>query len=375
MTVDEIKVADAGALEIRSAEILTEMEENKDNAELLEERAKEAEAIEARKLELVKAEEERRALADKVASGKVGDTKESFDMEEEKMNNLEVRNSNEYVEAFAGYIRTGKDAECRSLLTETVSGSVPVPEFVEGIITTAWDEMPLLSKVTRTNFAGNVKVGFELSATGAVVHTEGAEAPAEETLVLGIVNMVPSTLKKWITISDEALEQNPVSLLEYVYREVAHKIFKAAEDMIVTKILAAPQVATSSAPSVGKVTITNPGLGDVIDAEALLSDEATNLYVIASKATEAKYRKLAQAANYAVDPFQGMEVLNNDTVGADTIIVGDLKGIQANFVNGNDITFKYDDLSLAEKDLVKIVGRLPIAIEVVADKRFAKVTK
>lgn len=371
MTIEEIRTADAEALEARSAEILAE---NKDEltVEELEARAEEAEAIKARKLELVQAEEERRKLAEDVAKGKVGEKME--ERGEKTMTNLEVRNSEAYISAFANYIKTGKDEECRSLLTETVSGTVPVPTMVEGIISHAWDEMPILSKVTRTNFAGNLKIGFEKSASDAAIHTEGAAAPAEESLVLGIVTMVPETIKKWITISDEALEQNPVHLLQYIYAELAYRIFKKAEDEVVTKIMAAPQTATATAPSVGKVTITSIGLGDVIDAQALLTDEASNLYVICSKATEAAYKKLAIAANYKMDPFDGLTVLNNDTVGTNKLIVGDLKGVQANFVAGNDIQFKYDDLSLAEKDLVKVVGRLPIAIEVVADKRFAKVT-
>lgn len=373
MKIDEIMIASAEELEARSAELAESTEDM--SADVLEERAAEAEAIEKRLADLKAEAEERKAQAEQIAKSNTEEVTETVEIEERKiMNNMEIRQSNEYIEAFAKYIRTGKDMECRALLTETVSGSVPVPVMVEGIIKHAWDNMPLLSKVTTTNFAGNVKIGFELSATAASIHTEGAEAPAEETLTLGIVTMVPQTMKKWIRISDEALEQNPVSLLEYVYSEIAYKIFKLAEDTIVSKILAAPQVATSTAPSVGKVTITAPALGDVVDAEALLSDEATNIYVICSKATEAAYKKLALAANYAADPFDGLTVINNDSVGANTMIVGDLKGVQANFVNGNSIQFKYDDLSEAEADLVKIVGRLPIAIEVVADKRFAKVT-
>lgn len=359
-------------IERRSA-IPAELEAEGTDLDALEEEVRAISAeLEARQ----KAEEARAAIRQAVADGE-GEVIETFKEATEERNtmtNVEVRSSDAYAEAFAKYIKTGKDEECRALLTETVSGTVPVPTFVEGIISTAWDEMPILSKVTRTNFAGNVKIGFELSASAAAVHTEGAAAPAEETLVLGIVTMVPETIKKWITISDEALEQNPVSLIEYVYRELAYRIFKYAEDEIVTKILAAPATATATAPNVGAITITQAGIGDIIDAEALLTDEATNLYVICSKSTEATYKKLGIAANYNVDPFDGLTVLNNDSIGT-SVIVGDLKGVTANFVNGTDIQFKYDDLSLAEQDLVKVVGRLPIAIEVTACKRFAKITQ
>ena len=52
-------------------------------------------------------------------------------------------------------------------------------------------------------------------------------------------------------------------------------------------------------------------------------------------------------------------------------IVGDLSGIQANLPEGDAVTFKFDDLSLAEKDMVKIVGRLYAAIALVGPKMFA----
>lgn len=362
----------AEELEVRAAELRSEVE---GNAQITEARMSAIEAeyaeIESRRAELKKIAEERTALSKKIAGG-AGIVKESGGA---KVTNAEVRASEAYINAFANYIKTGDDAECRALLTETVSGTVPVPTFVEGIINHAWDDMPILSKVTRTNFAGNVKIGFEMSASDATIHAEGSAAPAEEELVLGIVTMVPETIKKWITVSDEAIEQNPVNLIQYVYSELSYRIFKKAEDEIVAKIKAAPTTATATAPSVKKVTITAPGLGDVVDGEALLSDEAGEIYVICTKATEAAYKKLAMAANYAFDPFQGHTVLNNDTVGADTLLIGDLKAIQANFTNGTNVSFKYDDISLAEKDMVKIVGRLPVAIALVADKRFAKVTK
>ena len=64
------------------------------------------------------------------------------------------------------------------------------------------------------------------------------------------------------------------------------------------------------------------------------------------------------------------------TTGVTYAIVGDFgEGAIANFPNGEDITIKYDDLSLAEKDLVKLVGREFIGIEVVGPKSFVKIAK
>jgi hypothetical protein len=58
------------------------------------------------------------------------------------------------------------------------------------------------------------------------------------------------------------------------------------------------------------------------------------------------------------------------------VIIGDIGyGFQANFPAGNDVKIKVDDLSLAEKDLVKVVGRQFVGMGVVAPKAFVKINK
>ena len=57
-------------------------------------------------------------------------------------------------------------------------------------------------------------------------------------------------------------------------------------------------------------------------------------------------------------------------------IIGDLGvGALANFPEGDGVSIKYDDLSLAEYDLVKIVGREYVGMGVVAPKAFVKLVK
>ena len=48
------------------------------------------------------------------------------------MSDAEIRNSDAYIAAYRKYLMTGKDDECRALLTENATdGSVPVPTFAE----------------------------------------------------------------------------------------------------------------------------------------------------------------------------------------------------------------------------------------------------
>ena len=103
-----------------------------------------------------------------------------------------------------------------------------------------------------------------------------------------------------------------------------------------------------------------------------------------NKLTYASFKAAQYAASYAVDPFEGLEVLFNNSLTAFSAastgdcyaIVGDLaEGALANFPNGEEITIKMDDLSLAEDDLVKFVGREYVGLGVVAPDAFCKVVK
>ena len=58
------------------------------------------------------------------------------------------------------------------------------------------------------------------------------------------------------------------------------------------------------------------------------------------------------------------------------MIVGDLgAGALANFPNGEGITVKRDDFTLATSDLVRFIGREYVAVAPVAPNAFVKVVK
>ena len=338
------------------------------------------EEMENRKAEETKRNEIRNA----VAQGD-GEITEKFEIEERKEMTLEeIRSSKEYENAFAEYLKTGKDDECRAaLLTANVSGQVPVPAYVEDRIRTAWDKLGLMNLIRKTYIKGNLKVGFELSADGAVVHTEGSAAPSDETLTFGVVNLTPVSIKKWIKISDEAMDLKGAEFLDYIYDEITYRIAKKAQEELIAKITACTASATASTAGVGVVAGT-PSVGLVAQAIGKLSDEAANPVVVMNKGSWAQFKAAQYAASYAVDPFEGLPVYFENTLPAYTasgttgstwMIVGDFgQGAQANFPNGDEITIKFDDLSLAEADLVKIVGREYVGLGVVADKAFCKIT-
>lgn len=342
------------------------------------------EEIEARKA----AETKRNDLRAAVASGD-GEVTKTFENEERKEMTLdEIRSMPEYVKAYAEYVKTGRDTECRAILTDNAGnitgkdGPVPVPTLVDEIVRTAWERDEIAQRLRKTYFRGNLKVAFELSADPAVVHAEGAAAVAEENLQIGIINMVPQTIKKFVRISDEAVTMGGEAFLRYVYDELTYQIVRKVVATAVAAVSGAG--ATSSANAIGVPTVTGaPSLTIIGNAFANLSDEATNNVIVMNKLTYAEFLTAQAAGSFNFDPFMGLPVLFNNSLpaysaaasGAVYAFVGDLSGVQANYPEGDGVAIKYDDLSEAESDMVKIVGRQYVAVALTAPGRFCNIAK
>lgn len=373
MTREEIETLGIEELEQRSAEIAAETATA--DLEQIEALNAELDAIEERKAAVIKETEERKAAAEAVAKGA---GKKIEERTENKMTFEEFRNSKAYVDAFANYIKTGKDEECRALIkeyrgadpvtfkTENGLGDVPVPAFVEARIRTAWERDEIFNRVTKTFVRGNLKVAVETAATAAALHLEGDAAPDMEEVTLIVVNLVPTTIKKWVAFSTEVMAMGSEDFLMYVYDEITYRIIQKAAEWALDAIINNNYSLNGTTVN-GAVTPAT-----IIQAIANLGPEARDIVVIASAQTIADIRIAALNANYAYDPFQGATPIAAPAaiVGA-RAIVGDLAGVQANLPEGANVRFVLDEYSLAEKDLIKLVGRLYAAIDVVGLHMFA----
>lgn len=372
-TLAEIETRKAAILQEMEQEgadldaLKNEMEELRKNADELREAAR-------------KAEETRRAIADG-AKGVVVETRKA---ETADKTVDEIRGSAEYAEAFKNYILTGDDKECRAMLTTnaTSGGQVPVPVLVDQIIRTAWENDTILSRVRKTSFRGNLKVAFERAADPAYEHGEGTTAVTEEDLTLGIVEMVPKNIKKWIRISDESVALGGEAFVRYVYEELTYQIIKKLSALVIADIAGASTSHSSSAIGIPKIAGT-PSLTIVPEAEANLTDEARNVVVIINRLSSAAFNEARVAGNFAVDPYDNLEVLYTSALpaysaaSADAVwmIVGDLDGAQVNYPEGEGVIIKWDDLTEAEADMVKVVGRQYAAHKVTGPGRFVNVKK
>ena len=135
------------------AEFDAAVAENRDLTEI----EKESKAV-ADELERRRAEETRKAeLREKVADGEGTIIKEFKEERKNTMDIMEIRNSKEYLNAWANGVKKENFAECRKLLTENGidqaaegDGIVPVPAYVENRMRALFENNALLNRIRKT---------------------------------------------------------------------------------------------------------------------------------------------------------------------------------------------------------------------------------
>lgn len=383
MTREEIMQLDLDGIEARKAEMKAEIEQAADSAALDAIEAEKA-IIEERIAQLNAEAEKAKRKAD-MAAVIGGKGKTIAKQEERTMDIKEYRNSKEYVELYADYMKSRDDTEIRAALlsTNATGGTIPVPDFVYDIVKTAWDRNEIMRLVPRENLPGNLKVSFEISGSDAVIHTEGSGAVSEEDLVEGVVTLIPEYAKKWKSFSKTVYALRGEAFVRYIYDEIAYRVFKVVADTLIGKIAALPQTATSTRPAAAKITGA-PAIGLVAEAIGNLSDEATAPVVVMNKLTWAAFKQAQYAAGYNVDPFEGFAVHFNNSLpaystassGAVYAIVGDFRqGALANYPNGDTIEYTFDTLTRKKENLVEVLGEVMVAAEPVANKAFTLIAK
>ena len=379
----DIKEMNLEEVEARISELAT-MTETSEDVEAINNAREELRSLNERKAEL-KDLEERKAIAQEIQNNNIVPKVIEERKEEKKMKSIEeYRNSKEYVDAFAEFVKTGNDEEVRALLTVNVgeAGTVAVPTVVMDKIKTAWDKNEIMSRTFKTDLKANVQQEFEISGDDAVIHNEGSGAISEETLTHGIVEIVPEMIMKDKGFSREVMKMRGESFLNYIYDELAYRIIKKLSDVTVGKIAALPASATSKTPNAASIK-EGVAMGTVASAIGNLSDEADDNVIIMNKLTWSAFKTAAYANGYSADPFEGLPVLFNNTLPAYStasendvyMIVGSLKDVQVNYPGGEAIDFIFDEISKKKEGIVEITGSQYVGVGVTACKRFTLVKK
>lgn len=340
----------------------------------------ELDEIEKRKAEIKAQAEERAKVIGEVLQKPAEPTIITEERTPKKMTDREIRSTQEYIDAYVAYVKSGydvKEFEKRMpssgdattdanilFSTNAGSGTIAVPTYVEDRINANWENNEILRRVKRTFFRGNVQVGVEYSATGAVNHGEADGAIKAETLDIRFVNLIPQYIKKMVKVSHSALELSGTAFLDYLYDEIEAKIFDKLADNVVTVMGESELVKSYTAA--GQAITT----ADIINAEGLLGANARPVLVINRQAA-ASLKAAALTAQYGYDPFDGLEVIYANT--GDMPFVADLSAIQVNFPDGDVPKFIFDEYTDAPANVVRIIGRLAAAVAVVAKNMIVKI--
>lgn len=368
MNLEEMNLEE---LETRSLEIAEEVREA--DKETIERLNAELDSIEERKKVLLEEKEERAKTVEEVINGK-GKVIEENEERKKPMDSREVRKSQEYINAYVDYVKKNYDldrvdAEKRALLTEnaTENGTIAVPVYVEDRINTAWENDEIMRRVRRTFFAGNVKVGVEVSAGPAVIHPEGGDPINEENLVIDYIDLIGEYLKKMVRVSHTAMALKGTAFLDYLYDEIEYQIVKKGAETTVAKMVASTLTATYTMAGANLTT------ADIINAQGLLVGDA-NPVVITTRANAAALKAAVLSGQFGYDPFDGLTVLytSASALGTAKALVADLDAVQANFPEGDEVRFIFDEYTEAPANIVRIVGRLLMAVDVVASGKVVK---
>ena len=350
MEIRDMKHSD---IETRLAEIDEELKVEEISEEQIEELEKEVDELKEREEEIkeeVKVEEETRKAVLKSANV-VEERKEKTKM------NIEVRNTPEYLDAWVENLKGKASEEQRTLLTVNAeNGTIAVPDYVSDKIWTSWEKSELLSRIRKVYLKGNYEVGYEVSATPAVVHPEGDPEVEEEQLVIAYVKFTAEYIKKWISISRTVMALRGQAFIDYLYDEIGHQLALEAEKQIVTELMTSDLTAK---------------VEHEIDADAVLagivalSAEAVNPVCIMSKTTYATLRSLRSQLGIRLDDvFEGLDVIFNNNV-TEGVLVADLDSVEANFPNGENFEYHFDEITLMTENKVRILGEIMFAVKLI----------
>lgn len=312
----------------------------------------------------------------------------------------------EYRDAYINYLKTKDIKHIERLVTtgtEQNGAGVVIPTMIANEIETLMSQAGRISVLcSKLTVKGDVSVPYEISATGAVFHEEGKEAPAEEEIELGEVTIKPKMIKKWIRVTDEMEAMDNGAFATYLATEIAEKIGIALDNAIISRTAAASKgvVGITTETNVlfkNDLVVTNIDFTTGYKALALLDDgvetgavvvmNRLTFYnnIITQKATDGKpiYTTFTDENGKEKHYYAGMPVRFNSGIKAfdvaevnDVImIVGDFKGFTLNYPKGQMITMVRDIYSQAEEDIVKYVGKLFVGGRITKLKHFTTVKK
>lgn len=394
-------------LQMRKNEIASTIEERKASFEqsdvetrdaILEEvdtLTKEAEDIDSQvsELEEVRAkfeeQEKRMSLTKTVAPTEVEARAEEI--------KTDIYDTPEYRQAWVDAIRTGDERKVRAMATS--NDNVPVPTIWQSYVETAWYNYGKFSRlVNKTYIQGYLSIPFEAEADDAVIHTEGTAQPAEEEITLGLIELKPAMIKKWISMTDELMAMTADDFMRYLADELVYRVVLKLDNGIINGALdsngkgvvgivnnANTLTAANGALS---FNVLNAGIADLVTFDNLtVAMNPKTFFDGFMGLTDLQQRPIYQIAadntgkpqyyvnGIRVEFTQALPAYSAASAGDVWAIAGDFRGYRLNLPEGEMVRTLFDPYTLAREDKAIMVGRLYAAGNVARLKHFVQFKK
>lgn len=401
--VDEVE---AKKVEFESADtdkrdaLLDEVEKLTEEADKIDEEVKDLEE----QRNTLKAQEERMSLAKSLSKTAIEERKDQIEVE-----NTNIFNTHEYNQMYADMIR-GKvnEKEVRSFIEQrmpsgsqplsTGTNNVPIPEIMQGYVETAWYTYGKFSRLVSESFEpAYLKIPVEVSATGAVWHDELGEAPDMESITFGQVLLAPKMIKKWIALSDELMAMAAEDFLRYVADELVYRIILALDEAIISRtdthgegvIGIVNNTLTQDVTSALNFNVINEAVSELVTFDDLtIAMNPKTFFDNFMGLTDLQGRPIFQVVHdnenrpqyflsgYRVEFTQALPSYDDAASGDAYAVVGNFRrGYRLNYPQGRNVITLVDPYTSATEDLVRMIGRLYVAGNVVKPKHFAQILK
>lgn len=376
-------VFESADIETREA-VLEEVEKLEQEADEIDEQVEELEEQRNK----FAAQEERMSLVKNVETVKVEER-----TAEMKSVNVE-QEERKFVEKLRDAIVKHDETEARALLTEIVDGTAPVATLLQGKVEAVWERLSILNEVSISTYKGILAVPYEVSATPAVFHKEGTEAVTEETLEIGKILLVPTTIKKLLRASDEVIALTPQEFVDYLFDEVIYQVNLLLENSVVSRnatdgvIGITASALTETVQTALNFNAINAGIAELVEVgEPVVIMNRKTFYANVMGLVDLQQRPIFQIAtdnqgrarhyiNGARVLFtNGLKAYDDAAAGEAWAIVGDLKAYKLNLPESRMPLVLFDRYTEADADMNRIIGRIIAAGAVVRPKALAKLTK
>lgn len=376
-------------------EILEEVEALTEEANKIDEEVKELEEQRTK----MKAQEERMSMAQTLSKTAIEERKDQI----ENMENVNVLKTKEYEQLYADFIRGKVDKKevrsyCEARALTTATEYVPIPEIMQGFVETAWYEYGKFSRLVSETFEPAIlKIPVEVSADPANWHDENSGPVEEENITLGQIILQPKMIKKWISLTDELMAMSAQDFLRYIADELVYRVVLALDEAIINRkdanglgvigIVDNPYTEVVTAKL--NFNAINTALANLVTFEDLtiamnpatffntfmgMTDEVGRpiFNVIADNNARPQY----YLSGHRVEFTQALKSDAEASSGDPLFIIGNFRrGYRLNYPQGRNVITLIDPYTLATEDLVRMIGRLYVAGNVVKPKHFAQVNK